>query len=70
MTHQGGYAIVQAVIKRDVIGDFRRLNVFSCGFAPLYNSSRDIRFFLFQRNEIVDSKIYLSPEFATEIRMI
>ena len=70
MTHPGGYAIVRALIERNVIGDFRRPDVLRFGFAPLYNSFKDVETLVAQCIEIVDSKIYLSPEFATETRVI
>ena len=70
MTHPGGYAIVRALIERNVIGDFRRPDVLRFGFAPLYNSFRDVETLVAQCIEIVDSKIYLSPEFAKETQVI
>jgi kynureninase len=40
--HPDGYAIMQALIERDVIGDFRAPNVVRFGFAPLYLRFVDI----------------------------
>ena len=41
LAHEDGYAIVQALIARQIIGDFRRPNVMRFGIAPLYNSAQD-----------------------------
>ena len=42
ITHSQGLAIMQALIARNVIGDFRAPDILRFGFAPLYNSHCDV----------------------------
>jgi kynureninase len=55
LSHEHGYAIVQALIARSIIGDFRRPNVLRFGFAPLYNSAADVLTLVEALVDVVDS---------------
>jgi kynureninase len=63
-THENGYPIMQALISRGVIGDFRAPNILRFGFSPLY-----VRFVEIDRAaeilaEILTTGVWRRPEFA------
>ncbi len=65
-THAEGYAIMQAVIARGVIGDFRAPNILRFGFAPLYNSYGDVVRSVEILREVIDSGVWKQPEFQAK----
>lgn len=58
LAHEDGYAIVQALIDRRIIGDFRRPNVMRFGIAPLYNSAQDFVALVENIVEIFETGVY------------
>ena len=59
-----GYAIMQALIARGVIGDFRAPDVLRFGFAPLYNEMADVDHAVGVLADILRSGAWDRPEFT------
>ena len=65
----GGYAIVQALIARGVIGDFRagdggkQEDILRFGFAPLYIGFEDVWNAVEQLRQVLESSEWQQPEF-------
>ena len=62
--HEEGYRIMQALIDRGVIGDFRAPNVLRFGFSPLYVSFADIDRAVGILAEIMHEETWRQPQFA------
>jgi kynureninase len=62
-THTDGYAMMQALIARGVIGDFRAPNILRFGFAPLYVSYADVVRSMQILREVVVSGDWQKPEY-------
>lgn len=65
LRHPDGYAIVQALIDRGVIGDFRSPDVLRFGFAPLYISHVDVFEAVRVLGEVMESGAYRHPRYAS-----
>lgn len=63
--HEWGYAIIQALIARGVIGDFRSPDILRFGFAPLYLRYRDLWNAAVHLRRVMDTKEWDSPKFTT-----
>lgn len=61
--HPEGYAIVQALIDRDVIPDFRAPNVLRFGFAPLYLRHVDIWDAVDRLVDVMEAKAWQDPRY-------
>jgi kynureninase len=61
--HAQGYAVMQALIARGVIGDFRAPDLMRFGFAPLYNSFAEVLRAAEILGEIVTSGEWDHPRF-------
>lgn len=60
---QDGYAAMQALIARGVIGDFRAPNVMRFGFTPLYIDEADVRAAADILHDIISNKLWDKPEY-------
>ena len=63
LTHSQGYAIMQAVIARGVIGDFRAPDILRFGFAPLYVGFVDLWEAVKVIKDVMQGRLWDRPEF-------
>ena len=62
-SHEHAYPIVQALIERGVVGDFRMPNVLRFGFSPLYLSHMDVAKAVDILQDIMESGIWKAARF-------
>ena len=67
--HPEGYAIMQALIARGVIGDFRAPDILRFGFTPLYIGEAEVDGAVAILAEIMASGAWDRPEFKTRARV-
>ena len=64
-----GYAAMQALIARGVIGDFRAPDVMRFGFTPLYLSPADIDRAVAVIAQVMRGRLWDKPEYAARSRV-
>jgi kynureninase len=62
---ESGYAVMQALIASGVVGDFRAPDMIRFGFAPLYNSHAEVFDAAAKLAQILDERLWDTPEFTT-----
>jgi len=61
--HSEGYAVIQALIARGVIGDYREPRIMRFGFTPLYTSFTEVFDAVEILGEILDKRTWDQPQF-------
>lgn len=67
--HPEGYAIMQALIARNVIGDFRAPNILRFGFTPLFIGAAEVDAAVAVLSEIMATRAWDKPEFKRRNRV-
>jgi len=67
--HPEGYAIMQALIARGVIGDFRAPDILRFGFTPLYTTMDDVAGAVAILAQIVNGRLWDRPEYKVRARV-
>lgn len=65
LRHEQAYGVVQALIARGVVGDFRVPDVVRLGFAPLYLTHADVLASAEHLRQVLDAKEYADARYAT-----
>jgi kynureninase len=68
-THPEGYAVMQALIARGVMGDFRAPDLMRFGFAPLYNRFEDVWRAVELLGDILASREWDQPRFRERAKV-
>ncbi len=67
--HSDGYAIMQALIAKGVIGDFRAPDILRFGFTPLYTTMADVEGAVAVLAEIMEAALWDRAEYKTRARV-
>ncbi|MBM3605804.1 MAG: kynureninase [Alphaproteobacteria bacterium] len=66
---EDGYAVIQALIERGVIGDFRAPDIMRFGFTPLYLDNNDVMQAASIVGEVIKSGIWREQRFQTRAKV-
>lgn len=64
-----GYAAMQALIERGVIGDFRAPDIMRFGFTPLYIDQQDVLAAVSVMEEVLEHQLWDKPQYKTANRV-
>jgi len=64
-----GYAVMQAIISKGVIGDFRSPDIIRFGFTPLYLSYRDVESAAVTLEDVLKTELWREPQFQTRSKV-
>jgi kynureninase len=67
--HPEGYAIMQAMIARGVIGDFRAPDIIRCGFTPLFIDATDVAKAVAIIADIMQNNLWDRPEYKARAKV-
>ena len=70
LTHDEGYAVMQALIARGVVGDFRMPNIMRFGFAPLYVGYADVWNAVAILKDVLESGAWQAPQYAVRAEVV
>jgi len=65
--HPGGYAVMQALIARGLIGDYREPEILRFGLTPLYFGYADVWDAVAILKDVLDSRAWDAPEFQRRL---
>ncbi len=67
--HKEGYAIMQALIARGVIGDFRAPDILRFGFTPLYTTMDDVTGAVAILAEVMEKNLWDQPQYKMRAKV-
>ncbi len=63
LSHDEGYAVMQALIAQGIVGDFRPPSIMRFGLHPLYVSHEDVWDTVVALRDILETRLYERPEY-------